>query len=150
MGHWRVTRLRCLMMHSAVVRAALLIAPGQARWHMTITGGRRRSLTRWEPLRIIIPRLYRTLLSSVTSSAGPGTTFSYLDAAHDLRLGEIWHKDSGSQTISKFDYEYDVLGQITKWTQQVGASAAQAYDFGNDPVGQLKSAILKDVSGAVL
>ena len=59
MGHWRVTRLRCLMMHSAVVRAALLIAPGQARWHMTITGGRRRSLTRWEPLRIIIPRLYR-------------------------------------------------------------------------------------------
>src|SRR5207247_10931063 len=56
------------------------------------------------------PTAISTLLSSVTSSAGPGTTFSYLDAAHDLRLGEIWHKDSGSQTISKFDYEYDVLG----------------------------------------
>src|SRR5439155_7603454 len=96
------------------------------------------------------PTAISTLLSSVTSSAGPGTTFSYLDAAHDLRLGEIWHKDSGSQTISKFDYEYDVLGQITKWTQQAGAAPAQAYNFGHDLVGQLKSGILKDLSNAVL
>src|SRR5207249_1325001 len=55
-----------------------------------------------------------------------------------------------SQTISKFDYEYDVLGQITKWTQQVGANPAQAYDFGYDPVSQLKSGTLKDLSGTVL
>ena len=88
----------------------------------------------------------------MTDSSGfvHAPTFSYLDAAPDQRLGEIWHKDSGSQTISKFDHEYDVRGQITKWTQQAGATPAQAYEFGYDPVGQLKSAILKDVSGAVL
>ena len=70
--------------------------------------------------------------------------------AHDQRLAEIWHKDSGNQTISKFDYEYDVLWQITKWTQQAGAPAAQAYEFVYDPVGQVKSGILKDASQAVL
>ena len=43
-----------------------------------------------------------------------------------------------------------MLGQITKWTQQAGANPAQAYNFGYDPVSQLKSGILKDLSGAVL
>jgi RHS repeat-associated protein len=96
------------------------------------------------------PTAVSTLLNSITSSAGPSTAFSYLDAVHDLRVGEIWHKDSGSQTISKFDYEYDVLGQITKWTQQAGPAAPQAYGFGYDPVGQLKSGILKDASQTIL
>src|SRR5439155_6464618 len=58
-----------------------------------------------------------TLLASVTATSGPSINLSYLDAAHDQRLGEIWHKDAGNQTISKFNYEYDVLGQITRWTQ---------------------------------
>lgn len=96
------------------------------------------------------PNAVSTLVSSITSTGGPSTTFSYLDAANDQRLGEIWHKDSGAQTISKFDYEYDTLGQITKWTQQAGTGAPQAYDFGYDSIGQLKSATLKDVSQAVL
>jgi RHS repeat-associated protein len=96
------------------------------------------------------PSAVSTLVSSVTSSAGPSTTLSYLDATHDQRLGEIWHQDSGSQTISKFDYQYDVLGQITKWTQQVGAAAAQAYNFGYDPVSQLKSGVIKDASQTIL
>jgi hypothetical protein len=52
--------------------------------------------------------------------------------------------------LSKFDYEYDVLGEITTWTQQAGTAAAQAYTFGYDPVSQLKSATLKNASGGVL
>jgi len=96
------------------------------------------------------PSAVSTLLSSITGTSGPNISFAYLDTAHDQRLGEIWNKESGSQTISKFDYEYDVLGQITKWTQQVGANPAQAYDFGYDPVSQLKSGTLKDLSGTVL
>jgi RHS repeat-associated protein len=97
------------------------------------------------------PDAISTLLASITATSGPNISFSYLDAAHDQRLGEIWHKDSGNQTISKFDYEYDVLGQIKKWTQQAGTGAAQAYEFGYDPVGELIGAILKDVaSGGVL
>ena len=91
-----------------------------------------------------------TLLSSITATGGPSINFSYLDAAHDQRLGEIWHKDSGNQTISKFDYEYDVLGQITRWTQQRDANSAQHYNFDYDRVSQLKSATLRDASEAIL
>lgn len=43
-----------------------------------------------------------------------------------------------------------MLGQITKWTQQAGAAGAQAYEFGYDPVGELKSALLKDASQTIL
>jgi RHS repeat-associated protein len=96
------------------------------------------------------PNAVSTLISALTSTGGPGTTFSYLDAAHDQRLGQIWHKDAGAQTISKFDYEYDVVGQIKKWTQQAGAAGAQAFDLGYDSIGQLKSATLKDASQVIV
>src|SRR5437773_1361520 len=91
-----------------------------------------------------------TLLASVTSTSGPNISFSYLDAAHDQRLGEIWHKDSGNQTISKFDYEYDVLGQITRWTQQTDANLAQHYNLDYDHVSQLRAATLRDASDGIL
>jgi len=91
-----------------------------------------------------------TLLSSITATSGPNISFSYLDAAHDQRLGEIWHKDSGNQTISKFDYEYDVLGQITRWTQQTDANLAQHYNFDYDHVSQLRAATLRDASDGIL
>ena len=74
----------------------------------------------------------------------------FSEAAHDQRLGEIWHKDSGNQTISKFDYEYDVLGQITRWTQQADANPPQHYDVDYDRVSQVKAATLRDVSDAIL
>jgi RHS repeat-associated protein len=96
------------------------------------------------------PSAVSALLASITATSGPNINFSYLDTAHDQRLGEIWHKDSGSQTISRFDYEYNVLGQITKWTQQVDAAAAQAYNLNYDRVGQLKGGILKNASGGIL
>ena len=96
------------------------------------------------------PNPVSTLLSSITSTNGPNVSFSYLDVAHDQRLGEIWHKDSGNQTISKFDYEYDVLGQITTWTQQRDANSAQHYNFDYDHVRQLKAATLRDASDAIL
>jgi len=96
------------------------------------------------------PSAVSTLLASITPTSGPNTSFSYADMAHDQRLAEIWHKDSGNQTISKFDYEYDVLGQIAKWTQQAGSAAPQAYNFDYDPVGELKSGLLKDASQTIL
>src|SRR5437660_9676329 len=81
---------------------------------------------------------------------GPSVSFAYLDAAHDQRLGEIWHKDSGNQTISKFDYEYDVLGQITRWTQQADANPPPHHNVDYDRVSQVKAATLRDVSDAIL
>jgi RHS repeat-associated protein len=91
-----------------------------------------------------------TLLSSITSSSGLNINFSYLDVAHDQRLGEIWNKDSGNQTISKFDYEYDVLGQITTWTQQTDANSPQHYNFDYDRVSQVKGATLRDAADGIL
>jgi RHS repeat-associated protein len=91
-----------------------------------------------------------TLLSSITATSGPTTSFSYLDAGHDQRLGEIWHKDSGNQTISKFDYEYNVLGAITRWTQQTDANPPQHYNFDYDHVSQLRAATLRDASDGIL
>lgn len=88
-----------------------------------------------------------TLLSSITATAGPTTTLSFLDAVHDQRLGEISYQDSNNQIISKFDYAYDVLGQITTWTRQAGSASPTTYGLVNDAVGQLKSAALTDSSG---
>jgi RHS repeat-associated protein len=113
--------------------------------------GRRQAIT--NPLATFTynyPNAVSTLVGSISSTGGPGTTFSYLDAAHDQRLGQIWHKDTGARTISKFDYEYDVLGQIKKWTQQAGAAGAQAFDLGYDSIGQLRSATLEDASQAIV
>jgi RHS repeat-associated protein len=96
------------------------------------------------------PGAVSTLLASISTTSGPTANFSYLDTMHDQRLSEIWHQDSATQTISKFDYEYDALGRITKWTQQAGAAASQPYEFSYDPVSELKNATLKDASQAVL
>lgn len=98
------------------------------------------------------PTVISKLLSSVTATAGLNVYYSYLDIPHDQRLGEIWNKNrAGTQTLSKFDYIYNPLGQITTWTQQSGTSAAKAYTLSYDPVGELLSGTLKTVStGAVL
>ena len=44
----------------------------------------------------------------------------------------------------KFNYEYDVNGQITKWTQQADADTPKAFNFAYDAVDQLVSATLKN------
>ena len=96
------------------------------------------------------PSPVSTLLESITPTAGPATTFAYSDALGDHRMSGIWHKNPAGETISRFGYEYDVLGQIKKWTQQTGTAPAQAFTFDYDPVQQLKSAILSDMAGGAL
>ncbi|HEY8649511.1 MAG TPA: hypothetical protein VIL70_01215 [Chthoniobacterales bacterium] len=63
------------------------------------------------------------------------------------RSGSAWVSDgdkgfirSDCETISKFDYQYDVLDQITKWTQQAGTAAAQSYTFALTVFGRLSVA----------
>jgi RHS repeat-associated protein len=64
----------------------------------------------------------------------------------DQRLKEIKHQHvSGSTTpISKFNYDYNKVGQITKWTQQTGTADPLAYDFKYDQADQLIEATLKN------
>jgi RHS repeat-associated protein len=85
-------------------------------------------------------------LTSIALPNGLTSSFSYYGNVGDQRLQEILHQNASAQTLSKFDYEYNVLGEITKWTQQADSNGAQAYDFSYDLVGQLTSGVLKKVS----
>ena len=48
---------------------------------------------------------------------GQTTAFDYFNNVGDQRLKQI-QNSVNSVILSKFDYEYDAEGQITKWTQQ--------------------------------
>jgi RHS repeat-associated protein len=101
-------------------------------------------------------------LSSLTYPNGQVTTYDYFGNSVDQRLSRIWNK-FGGDTLSKFEYQYDVLGRITQWTRQLGVdgttpevmalaydredqllgavvapqgqAASKAYDYGYDPAG---------------
>lgn len=85
-------------------------------------------------------------LASISLPNGQSTIFDYLDNIGDQRLKQIWNKTSGGGTLSKFNYEYDKEGQITKWTQQAGIATPKYYDLGYDLADQLISATLKNNS----
>jgi RHS repeat-associated protein len=81
--------------------------------------------------------------TSVTYPNGQATTYAYLDNLGDHRLQEIHNKKPGGATLSKFNYTYDKVGNITTWRQQTESNPAQVYEFGYDPADQLTAAILK-------
>lgn len=83
-------------------------------------------------------------LDSIIMANGQTTIFNYFDNIGDRRLKEIWNKKKGGATLSKFDYEYDDEGQITKWTQQTANNTPKFYELGYDLSHQLTSATLKD------
>jgi len=93
-----------------------------------------------------------TQLSSVTYPNSQSTTFSYYGNDHDQRLQTINHlQPNGTTVISRFDYEYNADGQITKWTQQADAATPTAYSFAYDTANQLLNATLQNTSsGAIL
>jgi RHS repeat-associated protein len=90
--------------------------------------------------------------ASATYPNGQTTTYSYLGASQDLRLGTIHHKAVGAATISKFDYTYDVVGNILTWQQQADASAPERWTYGYDAADQLIAAVRRatDVPQTVL
>ena len=59
------------------------------------------------------------LLSTNFYPNGQKTVFSYQS---DERLSEIWNQKADGSTLSKFDYNYDPVGNITNWTQQADAN----------------------------
>jgi RHS repeat-associated protein len=82
-------------------------------------------------------------LQSVSYPNGEATTYAYFPNTGDKRLQEIHHKKPGGATLARFNYGYDVIGNITAWTQQSEAAAANAYDFGYDGADQLVSAVYR-------
>jgi RHS repeat-associated protein len=81
--------------------------------------------------------------SSVSYPNGQQTTYAYLDNLGDHRLQEIHNRRPGGATLSKFNYTYDVAGNILTWKQQADSDPAKVYEFGYDQADQLTAAILK-------
>jgi RHS repeat-associated protein len=84
-------------------------------------------------------------LSAITLPNGTTTAFTYFNNAGDQRLKEIWNK-KGTTTISKFDYEFNPIGNITKWTQQAGSATPNYYELGYDLSDQLTAVTQKNSS----
>lgn len=86
-------------------------------------------------------------LDYVTFPNATTVDYDYLDGLHDRRLGEIKNVGPGNSVISKFNYLYDTVGQITDWTiANSGMASPQRFTFGYDPAGQLRTATLNNAS----
>ena len=81
-------------------------------------------------------------VSSVTSPNGQTTSYAYLPVNQDLRLQEIHHKKPGGLTLNKFNYTYDVVGNILTWAQQTDTNPAQTYTYEYDRADPLTAATL--------
>ncbi|HYR83401.1 MAG TPA: hypothetical protein VE422_04910, partial [Terriglobia bacterium] len=79
-------------------------------------------------------------ISSLSYPNGQTTSYSYYANSGDRRLQEILNQKTGAVTISKFNYTYDVAGNIKTWTQQTDSNPAKAYDLAYDSGDQLTSA----------
>jgi len=92
------------------------------------------------------------LITTNFAPFGKTTVFSYLGITNDERLAEIWNQKTNSATLSKFDYVYDPVGQITNWTQQVDTTSTNVQVMTYDPVNQLLSDTVHSniIAGAIL
>lgn len=68
------------------------------------------------------------------------STYSYFGNSGDRRLQTVHHKYPNGNTLSKFDYTYDVAGNIRTWRQQADSDAV-LWTYGYDPADQLTSAV---------
>ena len=71
---------------------------------------------------------------------GQTTSYSYLGNTGDRRLQTIHHRKPDASTLSKFDYTYDVIGNIQTWTQQADSAAPTVQQFRYDTADQLTGA----------
>ncbi len=89
-------------------------------------------------------------LKSMTYPNSQNTVYDYFDNNGDEQLKQIWNKNSGGSTLSKFSYEYNKENQITKWTQQSDSTIISYYDISYDLSDQLIAATLKSQSTATI
>ena len=79
-------------------------------------------------------------IASVAYPNKQTSTYSYLPNAQDHRLQTIHHRLATGATLSKFDYTYDMVGNIQTWRQQADA-AAVLWRYRYDGADQLASAV---------
>ncbi len=87
-------------------------------------------------------------LASVTYPNDQATEYSYFGSSNDRRLQTIHHKTPSAATLSKFDYTYDVVGNILTWQQQADSSSPTIWAYGYDVADQLLSAVKSTTGGS--
>ncbi|MFZ1220872.1 MAG: RHS repeat-associated core domain-containing protein, partial [Chthoniobacterales bacterium] len=83
----------------------------------------------------VTPRLTQT----VAQTTGHTTNYSYFGNDHDRRLQTLQNLAPGGANLSRFDYTYDVEGQIMSWNRQLGTTTSGRW-FDYDDARQLLSA----------
>jgi YD repeat-containing protein len=97
------------------------------------------------------PTYVSSRIAQVEYPNGQVVNYDWDTNTGDFRLKQIENLSSTSAVLSKFNYTYNAVGNITQWKQQVGASAADRYDLGYDAADQLTAAVLKtDSTNAIL
>jgi RHS repeat-associated protein len=86
--------------------------------------------------------------ATVTYPNGQTTTYGYFPNSGDHRLEEIHHKKPGGTTLNKFNYTYDVAGNIKTWLRQTDTNPAEVHELEYDRVDQLTAATLKTTGGS--
>jgi RHS repeat-associated protein len=79
-------------------------------------------------------------VATVTYPNSQTSTYSYFGNSADRRLQTIHHKYPNGTTLSKFDYTYDVGGNIVTWRQQADSTAV-LWSYGYDTADQLTRAV---------
>jgi RHS repeat-associated protein len=67
----------------------------------------------------------------------------------DERLQELDYTNSSSAVISKFDYTYNPVGEITSWQRQADANTPTIFSLSYDGADQLSEALLTQSGTAV-
>jgi RHS repeat-associated protein len=78
-------------------------------------------------------------LTSITFPNGQTTTIARHGNAGGRRIQDLHHKLSGGATLSRFQYTYDLDGNVLTWSQQRDSGTAQVLTFGYDALDQLAS-----------
>jgi RHS repeat-associated protein len=77
-------------------------------------------------------------LQTVTSRSGPKTHYTYYGNEHDRRLQSLQNVTGGTVNLSRFDYTYNAVGQITNWDKLLGTVSSGLW-FDYDEAQQLVS-----------
>jgi len=81
-----------------------------------------------------------TLLPS--SQPGLRSVFSYADNLRDRRLQRLQHRFGKAQTVlASYGYDYDTVGNITRWSQQQKGQPLFEADYQYDAIDQLTEVI---------
>lgn len=76
-------------------------------------------------------------LATATAPNGMVSTFSYFPLPHDRVLQSITHTGPGNTPMSSFGYDYDVVGNITRWTQNRAPNIVTEWNLAMDASNQL-------------